>query len=318
MNSTEFLGGSAPTPPPPGTKVRSFKKAITRLSDTPTSIKWYVWGHHKTGKTYIAARLLAEGYRILVLDSDMGGDGLLTVKEYLASVDKSALAKNLLRIPLDYEAAQGFFANPAKYVAENAGGLKLWEDFNPDIVVWEGFGTFQQQDITEYAIGLSGGAKKDTDENAVSTLGYHYVQNITGQFVDDFLRLQNPLTGFTPHKILQAHVDDRPVNAADGSKVAFDKIATTPTVEGGKPWLVGQGAKYPAQGCDYGCRLVKDVVKPIGGKTPPKVEYAYDFTPDKGVGGFMRGNEDRWKAAFPSWPRVPADPVAVFKTMLAI
>jgi hypothetical protein len=320
MNKEEFLTGVAPEVVTGG-KAREFKKQIRKLSQIPVSIRWFIWGHQKTGKTFVLASLLEAGYKILVLDSDMGGNGLLTVVEYLTSKDKRHLLDNLYHIPFDYKAADTFFTNPAAYFKEHSGGVDLWSQFNPDIIAWEGFGTFQQQDITEHVMKLTGAAKKETDELALAPLGYQYLQNATGQFVDDFYRLANPLTGFSPHKILQAHVDDRPVNAADGSKVSFDKVAVTPTIEGGKPWLQGQGAKFPSQGADYGCRLIAEIKKVAAAQGKPastQTTYYYDFSTDRGVGGFYRGNVDRWLATFPSFPKIPADPARVFQTMLAI
>lgn len=318
ITKNAFVTGAATPPKPAGPQPKA-NQAIKFLDDLEAHLRLYNWGLSGSGKTFLLAVLAEAGYKILITDSDVGGSGHNTILSYLKAKGKFELRKNIARLPIpSYDAAESFLENPAAYWKANAPGQPaLWE-WNPEIVAWEGFGNFQQIHIWDKAVSLTGGKTNkdgsDYDGLALATMDWGLVQKATHQCIDSFCRIQNPFTGFTPHKIYQAHVDDRAVDM-EGRKVAIEKINSTQTQAGSKPWLLGQGAKLVLGACDYGWRCFSKETATLNkdGSKSAQVLYGYDFTP-----GERNGGKTRDFGTLTGWPVIlPVKPLDVFNEMLA-
>lgn len=283
--------------------------AIQTLDELEPHVKVYNWGMSGSGKTFLLAKLVEAGYKIAVVNSDVGGNGLNTIVSYLKQVGKPHLRKNILIIPIPtYQASESFLENPAVYV-KKCGGPDLWQ-WDPTIFAWEGYGNWQQVHAWDHVVSMTGGKKQkdsDLDGLALATMDYGLLMKATHFAIDSFCRIQNPYTGATPHKIYQAHVDDRPVDM-EGKKVPQEKQQGVQLQSGQKPWIMGQGAKLVTGACDFGFRSFSQEVRSPG--KPTQIVYGWDFTPGERNGGKTR-------SSFTLGPVIcPVDPLTVWNAML--
>lgn len=179
--------GSAVHIKSPRIKVRSLG------DDEQRHIKMMMYGGQGTGKTYILCALLELGYKIVVLSTDFGGDGLTTVILEMKRRGKSNLLDNARVVGADgYLAVRQFIDHPEKYIDG------LWDSFVPHIFFWDGFSGFQQLDIAEHIEDSGKGSDSDLK---FETAQWGMVRNATIRTVDDFLDIVGP-SGVAPHKIV--------------------------------------------------------------------------------------------------------------------
>lgn len=286
---------------------------IQGLDEYTPFLRLYTWGPSGSGKTFLIALLVEAGYRVLILNSDVGGPGLNTLIAYLRGKDKAHLLSNVKVVPVvDYKSCEKFLENPASYYKAATGGQDLWK-FDPEIVCWEGFGNFQQVHVWNHIADLTGGKKTkdgDLDGLALSTLDYQLVMTATHQAIDSFCRIQSPLTGLYPHKIWQAHVDEGLLDM-EGQKVSAEKAQGQETQRSQRPWIMGKSAKLVLGAADYGFRCFTKEVR-VPGK-PPQVHFGWDFSNSDKNGGKQR---DGCSPLTGSPTILPVNPLAVWNEML--
>lgn len=289
LSKNQFVtGGTSAVKPPAAAKEVSPIYRIQSLDEYEPFLRLYTWGTSGSGKTFLLALLIEAGYRVLVLNSDVGGPGLNTAIVYLRQRGKAHLMKNVKVVPVvDYKSVERFLENPAAYYNGATGGQDIW-DFNPEIIAWEGFGNFQQVHVWNHVADLTGGKKTkegDLDGLALGTLDYQLVMTATHQCIDSFCRIQSPRTGRYPHKIWQAHVDEGLLDM-EGQKVSQEKAKDQETQRSQRPWIMGKSAKLVLGAADYGFRTFTKEIR-VPGKQP-RTSYGWDFSNSERNGGKQR------------------------------
>lgn len=173
---------------------------VRSLDDSESfSLKILAYGDVGTGKTYAIHGFLDLGWKVFVLSTDYGGDGLNTLRS--APPEKKA---NLRFIqPRTYEETQLFLRSPDKVFPEIY-------DWDPDVLVWDGFSTFHYQYVQPYILGFEA---KGRDVSEMRELGLEPVLSdwspifrATMDSLELFLGLRNEKTGKAWHKYVTAHM----------------------------------------------------------------------------------------------------------------
>jgi hypothetical protein len=178
------------------------KPTVKRGSDTDARwVKMLAYGHSGTGKTLAVAGFLEAGMKVLVLSTDMGGNGLASVYNFLASKGRQDLLdSNLVSIDFpDYDSLSDFLRAPTETFPD------IW-DFDPDMMVWDGFTGFQLLHVQEKISDISP-MTKNTSEGREEGLwmeqqDWGMIKNATLRSLGNFLKLHNWKTGKTIHKYL--------------------------------------------------------------------------------------------------------------------
>jgi len=223
MLKKDFVGGVAPTAG--GTHIKSPRVKVSTLSDIEDRIlKMMLYGGQGTGKTFVICALLELGYKILILTTDFGGDGLNTVRLEMKRWKKKHLLKNTRVVEATgYDAIRDFIDNPTTYVEG------LWTEFVPDLIFWDGFSAFQQVDIAEH---VSDSGKGDDSDLKFEMSQWGMVRNATIRTVNDFLNMGSG--DHKPHKIVTCLEE---VKVKEGTQE--DKLA--PLMQGAGKILAGAG-----------------------------------------------------------------------------
>jgi len=133
--------------------VRSKPQAFSLVDDNSVVVKLLLYGHLGTGKTFFAVGLLEEGERVMVFSSDFGTHGLVTVRQELKKRGKPELLKNLMVLEVNnFEDVTGFLENPLDY-------CPTLLEFNPTVLMWEGFSYFNIGILDEYILSMAPGAE---------------------------------------------------------------------------------------------------------------------------------------------------------------
>lgn len=120
------------------------RKKGYRLSDLEIDwLKFLVWGPSNSGKTRVFADLLAMGYKVAVLNTDVG---LLTVVNRLRDLGVYDRCKENLFIQdaTSHKDVESFLKTPPP---------ELYE-FDPDWLVWDGFQTWQCGYLVDYSASI--------------------------------------------------------------------------------------------------------------------------------------------------------------------
>lgn len=231
------------------------------------------YGEPGMGKTRAIKAFLLAGLKVWVLSSDMGGSGLKTVKQELTREGHWELLRNLKELEIaEYKDVGELLdvlndagAAQAVTVETEAGETGLW-DWDPDVLVWEGFGNFQTNDVVNYVLeSTSPGYDKVSDARVeglrAELQDYDSIKRGTIKYINDFLRTHNPVTGKMLHKYVTMH-ENAPKEGEVGSKAEV--------------MLTGAARKSIAGGFDLVIRMSRRTVRDdaTGEKKP---EYMYDI-----------------------------------------
>ncbi len=273
-------------------------KAVS-LDESQDAFRLLVVGHTGSGKTLTLAKALetkndqGEPTKIFVASTDIGGDGLRTVKEYLKSIGRPDLLPNLAKYHFrDYEDFAAFTTDANNL---EVNGKPFWE-FNPDILAWDGVANFQESHVWRYIMSLDPLSRDSTESRDAGVQAgqaeWGQIRKTTTLQIDQFASLQNP-NGKQVHKIVTCLLDSGKESkltketqqgplimgaARDYMGPAYDMIVTA---SGQTP----PGAKEPTY--KYTCQIGGKYVAKMRGLLPPKD--LLDKADFKGLWEFLTG-----------------------------
>ena len=237
-------------PPAPGTAKEKFivktpkeprtKVTVKKLSDPETKrVKILSYGHTGTGKTYAIVGFLLAGLKVLVMSTDIGGEGLTAVHTALRDLGRLDLADNVYHVELsEYEDIEVFVKEPTKIFPEIY-------DVDLDMIVWDGFTGFQQYQLSEY-IGEQEALRSDTGDRAkpvsegrqsglwFEQTDWGQIRNGTLRNLSRYLYMNNKKTGKVWHKY---------VTCLESGKMKEDKLTgelqKSPLIQGAAAGMMG-------------------------------------------------------------------------------
>jgi hypothetical protein len=238
---------SAPTPSArekltkgSGVTSKTARPQVKKLSDSSGRyVKLCLYGDYGTGKTYSICDLVELfGQKILVLTTDIGGDGLGTVVAELRRRGRvDLLDTHVFHVTLDtYEQFVEFIEDPTKYFPEIY-------DVGIDMLVWDGFSGFQQSQIVDYVESLP--EVYDQQGNVITLKYWGAIKSCTLKNLNRFLYLQDKKNGKLWHKLVTCLVNDvgkeEDLAAASNEKerLKVRKDVKAPLVQGSAAKLIG-------------------------------------------------------------------------------
>lgn len=236
---------------------RPGKKKLSASILADDSAIWYkilALAHSGRGKSRAIADLLRAGLRIVVCDTDIGGNGLSSVREDLKRTGEEALMQNLAFFEFsDYSTFGGFMDDPTILEID---GKNIW-DWNPDVLAWEGFANWQEDHVTNEVLEMGGIAKEDSELREAGLWAertdWGAIRRATLKGLNRFLRIHNP-NGKKIHKYVTCLMDD-------GKQDKFTKETKT------GPLIMGASRAYLQPAFDLILRMdaekkpgVKDIV----------------------------------------------------------
>lgn len=124
------------------TKTSYTIKSGKELREEPSSFNLLAYGEMGTGKTKIAIDLLLLGMRVQMIDTDFGGIGPETIRNYFIDhPEQMDLYDNNFRsVSLDVPGLMSFCRKPDSIVPD------IYE-WGPDALFWDGMSAYQQGDL---------------------------------------------------------------------------------------------------------------------------------------------------------------------------
>lgn len=183
-------------------------------------LKIMVFGEPGSGKTDAIVGFLLAGLKIFVLTTDLGGSGLITVSNRLKALDREDLLANIKNVDLnEVPHIITFLEHPEKVYPE------IYE-FDPDMLVWEGFSFFQTVVLDEYVleteqIGKSEIELRDKGLFAVQT-DWNAMRRGAMRYSNKFLQMHNKQTGQLWHKYMTFQ-EDMPERDKEGKELSTYK-----------------------------------------------------------------------------------------------
>ena len=212
--------------------VKTPQVKVHKLSDyADRCVKILVFGESGSGKTMGLVGLLRAGLKILIISTDVGGDGLATVYAELKRSGEEKLLENAYVISglITYDDVYSFLSDPKEVWPEIY-------DMDIDMVAWDGFSGFQLVQLQDH-IGEDL-APEDSNTRKVSDVrkeglkleqqDWGAIKNATVKALTKFLNLNNPVTGKVWHKYmtcLEAE-KERLLQVNDGDKPRYEEKKT--------------------------------------------------------------------------------------------
>ncbi len=260
-------------------------KSTSLADDASEYVKALVQGNTGTGKSFTLAEIAqtethaGTPTKIFVASTDIGGNGLKSVKDRLLAVGRSDLIANIEWVEFpDYKTFAAFTTNPDDVV--EIQGKSFWE-WDPDVIAWDGLANFQESHIWRYIMAMDALAKdshETRDEGVQAGMAeWGQIRRCTILQIDQFIALHNP-SGKKIHKLVTCLMDSGKESklthevqkgplimgaARDYVGPAFDFILTAEA-------LVKPGSKAPE--FRYQCNVGSNVMAKVrGAAIPPEV-----------------------------------------------
>jgi hypothetical protein len=275
LKKAEFIKEVGPNKA--ATVIRSPQVRITSLDEPEARyLKGMLFGPWGGGKTYTINALLELGFKVLVLTTDIGGDGLNTVILHQKRSGRDHLLANIRKVEVeDYDACVSFIKKPQRFMEDIY-------DWDPDWIFWDGFSGFQQIDVSEHVEDQ--GSEKAAEAGTNTDLQFEMnqwgqIRNATIRNVANFLGMNNKKTGRKWHKLLtcQENVKSRPAKEGGG-----------PPVDTVSPLLQGAGGILMGAGFDF---IWRCLAKTKGVGSDATLEYVYETKPSSERWAKCRGFE---------------------------
>lgn len=226
---------------PAGPRVLTNPKGprVRKLSEeAATTFKGLLFGPTGSGKTYAVKGLLEHGFKVLVISTDMGGDGLVTVKVALRREGKIHLLANCTSIVLtNYDEVAAFLDRPESIYPS------IYDE-QIDWLVWDGFSSFQQTILSDKIGAMTPertGNKEVSDARdsglQLELQDWGMVKTGTIRNLDKFLKMHNRKTGQVWHKLVTCLEGLKSIKSGTGAQT------TTTYVDAKEPMLQGSAAK---------------------------------------------------------------------------
>jgi hypothetical protein len=262
--------------------IKAKRPQVKKLSDNSGRyIKLGLYGDFGTGKTYSLADLVEKhGLRILVISTDVGCDGLSTLVAELQRRGRADLADtHVFHVTLEtYEQFVEFIENPTLYFPEIF-------DVDLDMLVWDGFSSFQQYQLSDYVEGLDTVISKDGSQ--ITNKYWGEIRTATIKNLNRFLYLHNKKTGKLWHKLVTMLVNDAAKEEsllAATSETERQKLRKEVKV----PFIQGSAAKLIGPAFDFFARTGTRRGEPNAeGKRP--TEFVYNVEPNEKQKAKVRG-----------------------------
>lgn len=283
--------------------VKKKRPQVKRLSDTSSRyIKIGLYGPPGSGKTFGLVPLVVEhGLKVLVISTDVGGDGLSTVVAELNRQGKGNLAEtHVYHITLStYEEFVEFTEKPELFFPEVY-------DVGIDVLCWDGYSGFQQHQVSEYVDTLD--TIRDREGAVIVQKYWGEIRTASVKTLNKYLYMHNRKDGKLWHKYLTCLVDDRAKEESLAAAIDEKAKAKLPK-EQKVPFVQGSAAKLIEPAFDFfaltGTRRIADPKD----STKRTLEYIYKVVSSDKQKAKVRGVE------FPDI--IPANMGTVWATLLA-
>lgn len=164
-------------------------------------VKILLYGNTGSGKTFACVGLLKAGLKVIVLSTDLGGSGVASIYNQLEKENRLDLWENLVNIEFpDYDGLSEFLKSPCDVMPD-------FYDFDPDILMLDGFTGFQQIHIQDKILSdIAPGTKNSSDGRTeglwAEQQDWGMIRNATVRTLGNFLNMHNWKTGKLLHKIV--------------------------------------------------------------------------------------------------------------------
>jgi hypothetical protein len=240
------------------------KKTLKAASLGDPEAIWFKilgYGDSGVGKTLAIIGFLLAGLKVFVLSTDIGGNGLSSIRTALKDMGREDLMSNLVFVEVaDYKTTQEFLVNPDIVMVEVADEKGLREvslnEWNPDMLVWEGFSNWQENHLCSYVLGMDAISSKASEMRQEGLLpelqDYNAIRRGTLSTLDRFLNLRAK-NGKVWHKY---------VTCLEDNKAKEDPLSGNKAKK--MPLLVGSARTYMGPAFDL---ILEMQAKSSGGKT---------------------------------------------------
>lgn len=295
-NAAEFKSGGVSAVRAPSVMRRNL------FDSSKSGLRLFFFGPHGSGKNFSVKGLIENGWKVLVLSTDIGGSGMEAVATPLRNEGKAECLRNcedLTFPPGDYEGFEAFLKKPTIVFPEIY-------DWDPDIIMWDGFGVFQQDTLQNYVGGMETESKRGPSEQRASGLkleqsDWGLVRNATLRVLNLFCAMHNKKTGKVWHKIITCPENVKSKEFAPGKSAL---------AESKEPLLSGAGGIFTRGAFDL---IIKTQVR----KAKPNEEsdddgriYEYVIQGHENLAAKNRGFDFGGKAV------LPGDGYALFTELL--
>lgn len=185
------------------------------------------YGDWDTGKTFSLVEPITRGKNVFVMSTDLGRNGLRTVKEELRRLNKLDLFEKHVR---------SWDVNDYPLVAAHLASdfmEKQFQGWVPDIDVWDGFTSFQGINVDEHVLSME---SKEMKDNELREAGLHAGNQDWGAIKRATMRpvaawIAKTWGGHKVHKFLTC------------AEQEFEEQGAFGTITKIRPYLQGQAAK---------------------------------------------------------------------------